>query len=276
MRLQIRTGLTGPSSKKSISACVGDRAAVLVVDVGERVRAADHALGRDAVDLLGDRPHEVAVAARGDVVREPVRLEVAEELDHRHVAALVERPAEGRVLPAAQEGVGGARVVLDALAGERLEDAAHQHLHVAVVAVVVLRDRLAEPGVVLLVRGLPRLSCPQRLVLLGHLGEAPEDEAELDRHRLLAPERAVVVEDGDPLGGRDVVRPALGRHPLDEVDDRRLRRAVRASVSSPAGISRARMPPAPPSRGRRTVLPLTSIAACWIVPPTNGHGYSPG
>ena len=30
---------------------VGDGAAVLVVDVGERVRAADHALGRDAVDL---------------------------------------------------------------------------------------------------------------------------------------------------------------------------------------------------------------------------------
>ena len=31
---------------------------------------------------------------------------------------------------------------------------------------------------------------------------AVEREVELDRHRLLAPERAVVVEDGDALGGR--------------------------------------------------------------------------
>src|SRR6185436_1746651 len=47
-----------------------------------------------------------------------------------------------------------------------------------------------------------------------------------DRHRLLAPERAVVVERGDPLGGRDEVGPALRRHALDEVDDGRLRLPV--------------------------------------------------
>ena len=214
---------------------VRDGAAVLVVGVGEGVRAADHALGRDAVDLLGHGPHEVAVAAGGDVVREPVRLEVAQQLDHRQVAALVERAAERRVLAAAQERVGGARVVLDVLAGEGLQHAAHQHAQVAVVAVVVLVDRPAEPRVVLVVRRLPRLLRAQRLVLLRHLGEAHEDEAELDRHRLLAPERAVVVVHGDPLGRRHVVRPALRRHALDEVDDRRARRRVVPGADARSG-----------------------------------------
>ena len=175
---------------------------------------------------LGDRSHEVAVAARGDVVGEPVGLEVAEQLDHRHVAALAERPTERRVLPGPQERVGRPRVLLDALAGERLEDAAHQHLQLAVVAVVVLRDRPPSQRVVLLVGGLPRLALSQRLVLLGHLGQTREDEAELDRHRLLAPEGAVVVEDGDPLGRRNVVRTALGGHALDELDDRGASRGV--------------------------------------------------
>ena len=72
-------------------------------------------------------------------------------------------------------------------------------LHVAVVAVVVLDHRLAEPGVVLSLRGHPGLLVPQRRVLLGHLGQPLEDEPELDRHRLLTPQRAVVVEHGDPL-----------------------------------------------------------------------------
>ena len=130
------------------------------------------------------------------------------------------------MLAGSEERVGGLRVVLDALARERLEEPAHEHGEVAVVAVVVLVDRSAEPRVVLLVRGLPRLFRAQRLVLLGHLGEAHQHEAELDRHRLLAPERAVVVVDGDPFRGRDVVRPSLLRHTLDEVDDRLPRRSV--------------------------------------------------
>ena len=247
---------------------------MFVVDVGERVGAADHALGGDAVDVLGDRSHEVAVAAGGDVVREPVCLEVAEELDHRRVAALVERPTEGRVLPRAQESVGCPRVVLDALAGERLQDAAHQHRQLAVVAVVVLRDRLAEPRVVLLVRRLPRLAGSEGLILAGHLGEAHEDEAELDRHRFLAPERAVVVVDGDPLGRWHVVRPAFSRHTLDEVDDRRARRRVvpgRQLVGHCERISISAW------RSRSTYgSPLTSTATRLIVPPVKAYGGSPG
>ena len=53
-----------------------------------------------------------------------------------------------------------------------------------------------------------------------------ERERELEVDRLLRPERAVVVEGRNPLGGCDVVRPACSRHTSDEVDDRLLRRAV--------------------------------------------------
>ena len=55
---------------------------------------------------------------------------------------------------------------------------------------------------------------------------AIEGEDQLERHRLLRPERAVVVERGNPFRRRDKVRPALTRDPADEVDERFLRRAV--------------------------------------------------
>src|SRR3954451_17384520 len=111
----------------------------------------------------------------------------------------MEPTPERRVLPAAQEAVGGARIVVDAHARVSLQDAGEQHFYIAVVAVVVLGDRAFQPGVVLLARDLPRLLLAQGFVGLGHLPEPREDEAELDRHRLLAPERAVVVENrGSP------------------------------------------------------------------------------
>ena len=75
-------------------------------------------------------------------------------------------------------------------------------LHVGVVARVVLGHEPRQPGVVPLVGGLPRLPVAQRRVRLGHLDEPAQDEVELDRHRLLAPQRAVVVEH------RDITVPA--------------------------------------------------------------------
>ena len=59
-----------------------------------------------------------------------------------------------------------------------------------------------------------------------HLDEAGEDEPELDRHRFLAPECAVVVEDGDAFFGGNVIRGSFVAHPAHEVDDRRLRGSV--------------------------------------------------
>ena len=56
--------------------------------------------------------------------------------------------------------------------------------------------------------------------------DAVEDEGELDVHRLLDPQRAVVVEGGDALIHRHEVRPALGGDTRDEGGDRLFRRAV--------------------------------------------------
>ena len=57
-------------------------------------------------------------------------------------------------------------------------------------------------------------------VLRGERLDAVERERELDVHRLLGPQRAVVVEHGDALGGRHVAGRALLRHLGDEGDDR--------------------------------------------------------
>jgi len=56
--------------------------------------------------------------------------------------------------------------------------------------------------------------------------DAVDDEQELEVERLLGPQRAVVVEDGDAFGGRDEVRGSILRHALDEGHDRLLRRSV--------------------------------------------------
>src|SRR5690349_6519343 len=49
---------------------------------------------------------------------------------------------------------------------------------------------------------------------------------QLHVQRLFAPERAVVIKRGDPLGDGDKIRRALRGYPFDEVSDRRFIRAV--------------------------------------------------
>ena len=58
------------------------------------------------------------------------------------------------------------------------------------------------------------------------LPDAIQHEEELEVHRLLGPERAVVVEDRDAFGRRHKVRPAVLRHLRDEVRDGFLCRPV--------------------------------------------------
>jgi hypothetical protein len=52
--------------------------------------------------------------------------------------------------------------------------------------------------------------------------QAVEHEVKLDGQRLLAPERAVVVEGRDAFRHRHEIRRAWRRHPLDDGDDRLL------------------------------------------------------
>jgi hypothetical protein len=102
---------------------------------------------------------------------------------------------------------------------------------VPVSTVIVLHHRGPEPVHVLVAK---------LRLLRRELGEPPDREVQLDRHRLLAPERAVVVEDGDPRLGLDEIRPGDGgrrgldlvrvRDPGDEVDDAGLRRPVHPGV----------------------------------------------
>ena len=56
--------------------------------------------------------------------------------------------------------------------------------------------------------------------------DAVEGERDLEVHRLLGPQRAVVVEHGDAVGGCDEAGRTGRRHVGDEPDDRRLRRAL--------------------------------------------------
>ena len=222
VRLQIRTGFSGPSSRTSASGLRMIVPPLSSARVVERGRAPDHPVARDAVHLVADRPHEVAAAARGDVVREPVRVQVPQQLDHRRVGAREVAPAERRVLRRAQERVGLLLEVVDADARVGGDHAAQERPHVGVVAGVVLHHHLSQPGVVALVRRLPGLLVAERRVGLRHLVEPAQDEVGLDRQRLLAPERAVVVEDRDALGRRHAVRG----HALDEVERRRPSRPV--------------------------------------------------
>ena len=57
-----------------------------------------------------------------------------------------------------QEHVGLRLEVLDADPTERGQHAAHQRVHLRIVARVVLDDRRAQPVVVALIRGLPGLA----------------------------------------------------------------------------------------------------------------------
>jgi hypothetical protein len=154
-----------------------------------------------------------------------VVLQVPQQLEHRLVAAREVGTAELWVVRRPEERVDLLGVGLDRQPSEGPCHRFHEQGHVRVIAAVVLDHRCAEPAEVALVGRLPGLLVAQRRVGLGHLREPPEDEVELDRHRLLAPQRAVVVEGGDPLLGREVVRAVTG-HPGDELSDRPAGRRV--------------------------------------------------
>jgi hypothetical protein len=56
-------------------------------------------------------------------------------------------------------------------------------------------------------------------MLRGHGFHAIEDERKLEIERMLAPQRPVVIEDGDPLFGLNELRPASRGHCADKIED---------------------------------------------------------
>ena len=91
------TGLPALSSMKLIC---GRRNSVgpAVAHLEPRLdRRADHLLGRDAVDLLGPRPHELDAAAGDDEGLEAVGAQIGEQLQHRLVDQLGVGPLESGV-----------------------------------------------------------------------------------------------------------------------------------------------------------------------------------
>ncbi len=157
--------------------------------------AADDLLGRNAVDTLGPRPHELDASARDDPGLEPVRAKVVEQLQHRSKGQLRVRPVERR-MPGRRNPVGNGLLEL------RCRHAAvgcHDELEQAVLTAFGERLHVA------LERGLERLLLGPFRVLCGHGLHAVDYEEELEVGRLLAPERAVVIEDRDAFIGRHEV-----------------------------------------------------------------------
>jgi hypothetical protein len=106
---------------------------------------------------------------------------------------------------------------VDTDVGERGQHASRQRRHVGVVAGIVLADHRGQPAVVALIGRFPRLTGAEFLVGRGHLGQATQDEVELDRHGLLDPQGAVVVEHRDPVSDRD--HGSRTARPIDEAED---------------------------------------------------------
>jgi hypothetical protein len=103
----------------------------------------------------------------------------------------------------------------------------------------MLGHHRAQPAVVAFVRGLPGLALTQCGFGLGHRREPAEDEVELDRHRLLAPQRAVVVEHGEAILDRHGLGAVLTADARDERDDRLLRRTIApARQATQRGVGR--------------------------------------
>ena len=158
--------------------------------------AADDLLRRDAIGLLRPWPHELDTAARDDEVLEAVRPQVGEQLDHGLVGHVGEQPAGLGMFR------GGDPVLHDLLEFHRGHAGVGGHHEVQDGAVAAGKRGI---DIALEQRGERFLGFPFRMLRCQRL-HAIEREVELDGHRLLAPQRAVVVERGDAFGRRHEVR----------------------------------------------------------------------
>ena len=172
--------------------------------------------GRDSVNAIAPRTDELDATAGGDECLEAVGAQVGQQFQHGLVDQFGVGPFEASVPSLRDPLRSDLRELVAVHAGVSHRDQLHQtffarggeRLH------VVVQHRLEW-----LLVGPGRILRRERL-------DAVQNEGELDVHRLLDPQRAVIVEGRDALLDRDEVRAALIGGTRDEVDDRFLGRAL--------------------------------------------------
>ena len=98
MKRLMLAGLPGPSSTNStLSASISTGLPSGSVLNSSHAGRADHLLGRNAVDLLGQGAHELDAAARHDEGLEAVGAQVLQQLEHRLIDEIGIGPVEARV-----------------------------------------------------------------------------------------------------------------------------------------------------------------------------------
>src|SRR5213594_515517 len=190
--------------------------AVLDIAVHRPAGAPDHLLGRNAVHLFCVDPHEVLTSAGDDVGSITAGAQILQHFLHWQIAELGVGPLEARVLRRLEPRPDLNLELVDRHAGQRrgeelLEVIHRQH-----------RVRLA----VARQNGLEWLHLRQLRLRLDHRRNTFQAIQDLRVHRMLDPQRAVLVERGDALGRRHEPRAALRRRALHELDDRLLGRPV--------------------------------------------------
>ncbi|MNF69994.1 hypothetical protein D3C84_518930 [compost metagenome] len=193
-----------------------DRRLAILVFKGGDEGGADHLLGRDAVDLFGEGAHEGGVATGNDVSLEVLAAQVVEHFQHRLEDHLGVRLAGFRMAGLGQPGLG---VVIEGFGGHPGVGGTENFHH-------AFKATGSQGLVIVFQHGLEGLGgFPFRVLRCGAL-DFLEGEQQLEVHRLLAPQGAVIVEHGNAVLGFDEVLAALICHGLNEFDDAFLRRAI--------------------------------------------------
>jgi hypothetical protein len=189
-------GLAGLVVDEAIPGLLHDRRHPVVTAYSVGV-AADHLLGRDAVGLLGEGAHEIDAAARDDP-----GLEALVAQDRRAAPAWAGRPSRHR----AARRVAGGR-----------QPAAHVGLNASTVMpewdamTSISPSSPRRPSCLDVAGGAARSVSEVRIDGSASAFSRSRSSAieKLEVDRLLGPERAVVVEDGDAVGraARSPARP---------------------------------------------------------------------
>ncbi len=189
----------------------GPFCAVLIAD---GAGAADHLLGRDAVNALRIDAHEILPAAGDDVRAVADAAKIFEKLDLRRIDEFGVRPLPARIARFRDPFGDLVAERVDVHAGQGRGGDLDQRLEAQ------LRDRFAIPRQ----HGAERLDLGKLGLRLHQRRHAIEAIDELRIDRMLDPQRAVLVEGRDPLRKRHEAWACGVSRRMDEFDDRILRR----------------------------------------------------